>query len=186
MKPIETTESKHTPGPWLAQDEGHPNYESYQIHNGKEIICHNVTAKNKDLVLNAPETAAERDELKRIASANTVIQKRDGMSNIWNEGFNEGVCEVFRALETPVEISSIIEERDRLKEENEKLIQYARKVLDNFSELEVKFNKLQPLNGELVELLDWAYRVFIVNDLNTHPYNGKRRIEEVLQKAKEL
>lgn len=46
---------KYTLSPWIAEDEHRPNCETYQIHNGKEIIAHNVSAKNMPLVKAAPE-----------------------------------------------------------------------------------------------------------------------------------
>ena len=46
---------KHSFAPWIADDEHRPNHETYRIHNDKEIIAHNVTAKNKNLVVTAPD-----------------------------------------------------------------------------------------------------------------------------------
>ena len=46
---------KHTAPPWEAEDEHRPNHETYQIHNGNEIIAHNVSAQNMPLIIAAPE-----------------------------------------------------------------------------------------------------------------------------------
>jgi hypothetical protein len=46
---------EHTPSPWAAEDEHRPNHETYQIHNGNEIIAHNVSAKNMPLIIAAPD-----------------------------------------------------------------------------------------------------------------------------------
>lgn len=51
---------KHTNGPWSANDEHNPNYESYQITGFDEmginiIIAHGVPARQMPLVKTAPE-----------------------------------------------------------------------------------------------------------------------------------
>jgi len=47
--------TQHAPGPWIAEDEHRPNHETYQIHNGKQIVAHGVSANNMPIVRAAPD-----------------------------------------------------------------------------------------------------------------------------------
>lgn len=55
--------TKHTPGPWMVDDEHRLNHETYQIHNGKEIVAYGVSAKNMPLVKSAPDLLEALEKL---------------------------------------------------------------------------------------------------------------------------
>jgi len=68
---------KHTPGPWVAEDEHQPNYESYTISgqdsNGTNtIIAHGVHARQMPIITAAPEL------LEALQGISHILENHDG------------------------------------------------------------------------------------------------------------
>ena len=53
----------------------------------------------------------------------------------------------------------------------------------NSTPLKKRIEELEESNKELVELLQWAYKVYVSREVNHSPYNGKDKIESVLANA---